>query len=134
MGKLDDMCQQIVTEVDGAIACGIVDLETGMMMGVFHNVPYFTQDYLDAVAAASVDMFRGRNVSRIEQLIAKQRGTTPEHAFQEVFMSSKGTFHFMKVIESKNSLVVMVTKKSTNQGMGWSALRMGISDIAPLLP
>jgi hypothetical protein len=125
MGKLDEMCQQIVTEVDGAIACGIVDLETGMMMGVFHNVPYFTQDYLDAVAAASVDMFRGRNVSRIEQLIAKQRGTTPEHAFQEVFMS---------VIEGKNSLVVMVTKKSTNQGMGWSALRMGIGDIAPLLP
>lgn len=130
MGKMDQLCQQIVSDVDGALACGIVDLESGMMMGVYHSIPYFTQDYIDAVAAASVDMFRGRNISRIEQLIAKQRGNTPEHTMEESFMTTKGTYHFMKVVPGKSSLIVLITKRTTNQGMGWSAVRMSVGDVA----
>ncbi|PKL75719.1 MAG: hypothetical protein CVV27_13935 [Candidatus Melainabacteria bacterium HGW-Melainabacteria-1] len=132
--KIDALCQQLCGDIDGAIACGVVDLESGMMLGVHHTVPYFTQDYLDAVAAASVDMFRGRNISRIEQLIAKQRGATPEHVVEETFMTTKGTYHFMKVIPGKSSLVVLITKRSTNQGMGWSAIRNFMSDFAPMVP
>lgn len=130
MGKMDQLCQQIVSDVDGALACGVVDLESGMMMGVHHSIPYFTQDYIDAVAAAAVDMFRGRNISRIEQLIAKQRGSTPEHTMEESFMTTKGTYHFMKVVPGKNSLIVLITKRTTNQGMGWSAVRMSVGDVA----
>ncbi|MEK6237355.1 MAG: hypothetical protein N2C14_21805, partial [Planctomycetales bacterium] len=70
-----EVCQAVVNDVGDAVACGVVDLHTGMLMGVHHSVPYFTQSYLDAVAAAAVDMFRGRNVRRIEELLSKQRGT-----------------------------------------------------------
>lgn len=132
--KIETLCQQLCGEIDGALACGVVDLESGMMLGVHHTVPYFSQDYLDAVAAAAVDMFRGRNISRIEQLIAKQRGTTPEHVVEETFMTTKGTFHFMKVVPGKTSLMVLVTKRSTNQGMGWATVRTFMPDLAPLVP
>lgn len=134
MSKLTDVCQAICSDVDGALAVGVVDLSSGMMMGVHHTVPYFTQDYLDAVAAAAVDMFRGRLVSRIEQLLSKQRGTEIKNTFQEMFINSTNVFHFMKVIEGKEAVVVMVTKKSTNQGMGWSSLKMALADIKVLLP
>lgn len=103
-------------------------------MGVHHNVPYFTQDYLDAVAAAAVDMFRGKTVSRIEQLLSKVRGSEVKNTFKEVFINSDNVFHFMKLIEGKDAVVVMVTKKTTNQGMGWSSLKMSLPDLKELLP
>lgn len=103
-------------------------------MAVHHTVPYFTQDYLDAVAAASVDMFRGRLVSRIEQLLSKQRGSEIKGTFQEMFINSTNVFHFMKVVEGKEAVVIMVTKKTTNQGMGWSSLKLALPDIKALLP
>lgn len=132
--KMEVLCQNMVNEIDGSLAFGVVDLESGMMLGVHHTVPHFSQDYLDAVAAAAVDMFRGKNISRIENLIAKQRGTEPEHTVQETFMTTKGTFHFMKTVPGKQAVAVLVTRRTTNQGMGWSTLRMGISEIADLLP
>lgn len=134
MANLNDICKNVVSDVSDALACGVVDLNTGMLMAVHHTVPYFTQTYLDAVAAAAVDMFRGKNITRVEQLIAKQRGIEPERTFEEIFISTKMSFHFMKVIEGKDALMVLVTKKTTNQGMGWSSLRMVIADVQSILP
>lgn len=51
MSRLDDLLQTIVKDVDGALGCAVVDLESGLLLGVAHNVPYFTSSYLEAVAA-----------------------------------------------------------------------------------
>jgi len=130
---LNQVCQTIVEEVPDALACGVVDLNSGMLMGIYHTVPYFTQAYLDAVAAAAVDMFRGKNVRRIEELLTKQRGRSAKDSFEEIFISSPNVFHFMKVIREKNVCVVMVTRKTTNQGMGWASLRNAIPEIEAAL-
>lgn len=134
MANLNQVCQEIVTDVQDALACGVVDLNTGMLMGVYHTVPYFTQSYLDAVAAAAVEMMRGRTVRRVEQLLAKQRGTDVRDMFEEIFISSKNVFHFMALIREKQSLVVLVTKKTTSQGMGWASLRGSLDDVVAALP
>jgi hypothetical protein len=39
----------------------------------------------------------------------------------------------MKVIREKNACVVMVTRKTTNQGMGWASLRNAIPEIEAAL-
>ncbi len=134
MSSTQDTCKAVLDKVDDCLAVGVVDLNTGMLMGVYHTVPYFTQAYLDAVAAAAVDMFRGKNVQRIEELLSKQRGEELKDTFEEVFISSSKVFHFMSVIAEKGAVVVMVTKKSTNQGLGWAALRNSIGDIKATLP
>lgn len=134
MANLNEVCQNIVSDVQDAIACGVVDLNTGMMMGVHHTVPYFTQSYLDAVAAAAVEMLRGKTVRRVEQLISKHRGVETKEVFEEIFINSANVFHFMALIRAKQSLVVLVTKKTTNQGMGWSSLRASMDDIVAALP
>ncbi len=100
-----------------------------------HNVPYFTQSYLDAVAAAAVDMFRGKTVNTVEKLIASQRGTEVRQLVQEVQMTTEKTFHFMSVVPGKtNCLMVLITGKKANLGMGWAALRSALPKVAPLLP
>ncbi|MFO7567770.1 MAG: hypothetical protein R6X02_34325 [Enhygromyxa sp.] len=134
MSSVNSVCAGVVEDLTDALACGVIDLNTGMLMGVHHTISYFTQSYLDAVAAAAVDMFRGKNVQRVEKLISKHRGEEVRDAFEEIFISSPAVFHFMKLIRDKSAVVVLVTRKSTNQGMGWSTLRLAVDDIAAALP
>lgn len=134
MASTQDICKATHEKVDDCLAVGVVDLNTGMLMGVHHSVPYFTQAYLDAVAAAAVEMFRGKTVRRIEELLSTQRGEQLKDSFEEVFISSPKTYHFMTVIKEKGAVVVMITKKSTNQGMGWAALRSCLPGVKATLP
>ena len=133
MAKLDDVCKGIVNDVNDALACAVVDLVSGLLLSAYHNVPYFTQSYLDAVSAAAVDMFRGKTVGTVEKLLSSQRGKDVGHMIKEVQMTTDKTFHFMMVVPGKpDHLVVLITGRKTNLGMGWSAVRGGMADIAPL--
>ena len=135
MASLNDVCKEIIDTVDGATGCAVVDLNNGLMLGQAHNVPYFTQTYLDAVAAAAVEMFRGKNVAAVEKLLSSQRGETVEKTIQEVQMSTTGTYHFMSLVPEKpDALAVLVTTRKANLGSGWAALRKALVDITPLCP
>lgn len=135
MAKLDELLQSVVSNVDGALGCAVVDLNSGLLLGVAHNVPYFTSSYLEAVAAAAVDMLRGKNVRAVESLLSGQRGTTVENSIKEVQMTTDRTYHFMATVPDKpNALVVLITNKTTNLGMGWSAVRNNMSKLSPLCP
>ena len=132
--SVSEVCQKVVENMGDSLACGIVDINTGLLMGVHHLVPHFTPDYLDAVAAASVEMFSGRTVKRIEQLLSTMSGTPVQESFEEIFTSSPRVFHFMKLIREKNVIVILVTRKSVSQGMGWASLRNAVSDFITALP
>lgn len=135
MTKLDDILQGVIADVDGALGCAVVDLANGLLLGAAHNVPYFTSSYLEAVAAAAVDMLRGKNVRAVESLLSTQRGKRVENMIKEVQMTTENTFHFMMVIPEKpDALVVLITSKKANLGMGWSAVRKSVMLIAPLCP
>jgi predicted regulator of Ras-like GTPase activity (Roadblock/LC7/MglB family) len=135
MSKLDEIIQQIVRDVDGALGCAVVDLSSGLLLSVSHNVPYFTQSYLEAVAAAAVDMMRGKNVLAVESLLSSQRGRKVENSIKEVQMTTDGTYHFMAVVpERPNSMVVLITSRKTNLGMGWSAVRASLPRLTALCP
>lgn len=135
MAKLDDVLQEVVSNVDGALGCAVVDLNSGLLMGVAHNVPYFTSSYLEAVAAAAVDMLRGKNVRAVEALLSSQRGKPVEKTIQEVQMTTDKTLHFMSLIKEKpDYVIVLITSKVTNLGMGWAAVRNNMGKVAPLCP
>ena len=135
MANLDQITREITTSVDGALGCAVVDLTSGLLLSVSHNVPYFTQTYLEAVAAAAVDMFRGKNVQAVENLLTNQRGKTLENSIKEMQMTTEATMHFMTTVPEKpNALVVLITSKKTNLGMGWAQVRKSLPAIAPLVP
>lgn len=135
MSSIDDQCKALVDKVDDALGAAVVDLNSGLLLGVHHIVPYFTQTYLDAVAAAAVDMFRGKTVSNVEKLLSEQRGEETYNTMQEVQMTTPKTFHFMAVIPDKpNALLVLITGKQANLGMGWSSVRHAMPEIGPMCP
>jgi hypothetical protein len=129
-----DVCRKVVDNMNDGLACAIVDVNTGMLLGVHHLVPHFTTDYLDAVAAASVEMFSGRTVKRIEQLLSSMSGVPVQESFEEIFTSSPRVFHFMKLIREKQVIIILVTRKSVSQGMGWASLRNSVADFIAALP
>lgn len=135
MGKIDDACKEVVNKVDGAVACGVVDLDTGMLLGI-HNSAQYTQTLNEVVAAATMDMFRGPNIGRVEQMVRQHRGTPEDgaHYFEEIHVTSAHNFHFAKTIKNGKSVLMLVTKKTTNIGMGWAQLKAVIPTIEPLVP
>ncbi len=135
MGKIDDACKNVVNEVDGALACGIVDLDSGMLLGI-HNAAGYTQSLNELVAGATMDMFRGPNLVRIEQAVRAHRGQPEDgsHYFDEIHVTSKNNFHFAKTIKNARYVIVLVTRKTTSLGMGWASLKAAIPTVEPLLP
>lgn len=134
MSKLDNICQQVYDDVDGAIAMAIVDLESGMPLAVYHKVSYFSQDYIDLVSAAAVDMFRGRTVRSVEEQLTKQRGKSAMHSIKEVQMITEGTFHFMVTLPNHPHIVaILITTKKALMGMAWTSLKRVIGDISESL-
>ncbi|MDD3761884.1 MAG: hypothetical protein PHP86_01150 [Nevskiales bacterium] len=124
MKNLNEICDSVLRDVNDSLAMAVVDLSSGLLLSVSHNVPYFTQSYLDAVAAAAVDMFRGKTVTTVEKLLSSQRGKEVVNSIKEVQMSTEATFHFMSIVPDKpNALAVLITTKRANLGMGWAALR-----------
>ncbi|HEX7807822.1 MAG TPA: hypothetical protein VF608_03840 [Thermoanaerobaculia bacterium] len=135
MGKIDEACKVIVDKVDGAVACGVVDLDTGMLLGI-HNSAQYTQTLNEVVAAATMDMFRGPSINRIQQMVRSHRGLPEngEQYFQEIHVTSAHNYHFAKTIRNGRAVIMLVTKKSTNIGMGWAELKSVIPTVEPLVP
>lgn len=135
MAKIDEILHSVVSDVDGALGCAVVDLESGLLLAVSHNVPYFTTSYLEAVAAAAVDVIRGKNIRQIEALFAAHRGKPMSKSIKEVQMTTNNTYHFMAVVPEKpDALMVLITKTTANLGMGWSTVRRTLPLIAPYCP
>ncbi len=135
MANLTTVLEDRLKDVHEALGIAVIDLQSGLLLGAAHNVPYFNGTFLDAVAAAATDMFRGKTVSTVEKLMSNLRGRVVENMVKEVQMTTEGTYHFMAIANEKpNALVVLITSRRANMGMGWSAVRSLLPAIAPFCP
>lgn len=131
VNKLEQICQSVYDDVSGSIAMAVVDLESGMPLAVYHRVEYFTQDYIDLVSAAAVDMFRGRTVRQVEERLTQQRNKSAKNSIKEVQMITEGTLHFMITLPDHPHIVaILITTKKTSLGMGWASLRKAVSEFS----
>lgn len=123
MSLLDRSCQEVADRANARIVA-VVELESGALLGVHQTSPLFNQSYLDALAAAAVDMVRGRTVLAVEQLVSHQQGRTFEKSVEELLVTTQALNHFIAVLpKTKDHAVVMVTDRKTNLGISWSHLR-----------
>lgn len=82
-----------------------------------------------------MDMLRGKNVQAVESLLSAQRGKPLEKSILEIQMTTENTLHFMMTIKEKpDALVILITNKKANLGMGWAAVRKSLPSIVPLIP
>jgi len=130
---LQSLLTQILADVDGALACLVCNLVSSDILAVAHDIEYFSEPYLEAVVAASVDMFRGKKVVAIENLLSSLSGTAIEHGVTELQITTMKTYHFMVTLPEKpDLLMVLVINRTVSLGRGWATLRKHLPEVSAL--
>lgn len=118
------MVKTLRTEVPECLAAGLIDMSTGMLLAV-ETVDSHPPEVLDMLAAATLDLFQGRNVVMIENIFKERRGvTTDRHYFQEILVNSDNLTHLFLRIEGGDEIVAaVVCRNSVNVGMLFAQAR-----------
>lgn len=117
--NLDSILNTTLSSVPKAVAAGIVDMDSGMMleMKTTSNHP---NEVFDFLAAATKDMFEGENVTSIENIFKQARGQagSDKRYFQEVMVFSDNLIHYFSRVPNNPSIVYgVVCSISANVGM-----------------
>jgi hypothetical protein len=117
--SLDKTLGAARAEIPECVAAGYVDLTSGFLLGV-KTVDSHPSEVLDLVAAATGDLFQGKNVVSIENLFKRSRGlpTDGPHYFNEIIVNSTNLIHvFIRSKRNANHVGVFVCRASANIGM-----------------
>lgn len=131
--KITTLVKVLRSEVPECIAAGAIDMETGMLLAV-ETVDNHPQEVLDLLAAATLDLFQGRNVVMIENIWKERRGIIQDsHYFQEILVNSDNLTHLFIRTESRDDVVIVVVcRKTVNVGMLFAQARRVLKDIGRL--
>jgi len=127
--RVVSMVKSLRAEVPECLAAGIIDMSTGMLLSV-ETVDSHPPEVLDMLAAATLDLFQGRNVVMIEGIFKERRGVVSDrHYFQEILVNSDNLTHLFLRIDSTDEVVaVVVCRKSVNVGMLFAQARRVLKD------
>ncbi|WP_221801175.1 hypothetical protein [Oceanobacter mangrovi] len=119
MSEFDDVIAKAVASIPECLAAGVVDLGSGMLLGV-KTVDSHPQEVLDLLSAATHDLFQGPNVVTIENIFKKARGLELDnfHYFKEVIVNSENLIHvFIRGKQNPDYVSTFVCRLSANLGM-----------------
>lgn len=128
--SLDSALSAAQSAIPECVAIGLVDMQTGMLLGV-KTLDSHPQEVLDLVAAATGDIFQGSNVVAIENLFKRVRGVSSDvHYFNEIIVNSQNLLHvFQRCKRNQNMVLVSVCRVSANLGMVLAKSRMELSKV-----
>lgn len=128
--NLDAALATAQSGIPECVAIGLVDMQTGMLLGV-RTLDSHPQEVLDLVAAATGDIFQGTNVVAIENLFKKVRGVSNDaHYFNEIIVNSQNLLHvFQRCKKNQNMVMVVVCRISANLGMVLSKSRLELAKV-----
>ncbi|MFV8749142.1 hypothetical protein ACNOYE_01180 [Nannocystaceae bacterium ST9] len=122
--SVESILTKTMSEVPKAVAAGVVDMATGMLLGV-KTIDSHPQEVLDLVSAATKDLFEGDNVTAIEKTFKRVRGVqTNERYFKEIIVTSTNLLHIFARLRSNEAMVsVVVCRADTNLGLALMKVR-----------
>ncbi len=128
--SLDKALATAQADVPECVAVGYVDMASGFLLGV-KTVDSHPGEILDLVAAATGDLFQGKNVVEIERLFDQSRGITNRaqgsHYFNEIVVFSTNLIHvFLRSKKNPTHVAVFVTRVAANIGMVLARSRLSM--------
>jgi hypothetical protein len=128
MMALDRALQDAVKNVPEALAAGFIDINSGMLLAV-KTVDSHPMEVIDVLAAATGDLFKGPNVTMIEDMFKKMRGHEHDkkHYFQEIIVNSDNLVHvFLRSKQNQAYVLCVVFRISVNMGMALARARFSM--------
>ncbi len=116
--SVDTICKSLLDDVPKALAAGIVDMETGMLLGV-KTTDSHPQSVMDMLAAGTKELFEGDMSMMIDKTFKKSRGDkATEPYFHEILVNSKNLIHmFVRLPSSPNIVAAVVCRIDANLGL-----------------
>lgn len=135
MADLNQVCAEIIGAVADGMGCAVIDLESGLLIGVAYNAPDLPTALLDTLAASVVEVFRGRTVAVVEEMLSQYTGTRQSPLLEGLQMTTDKAYVFMSVVQDKPGyLVALAAGKKATLGAGWAAIRSAMPRIKPFCP
>ncbi|MDD4930330.1 MAG: hypothetical protein PHP85_13780 [Gallionella sp.] len=131
MANLEQTIAASVSSIPECLAGGYIDISSGMLLGV-KTVDSHPSEVIDMLAAATGDLFAGKNVVAIENMFKKSRGLTMDdhHYFQEIIVNSDNLIHlFMRGKRYPDYVACFVCRKTANLGMALTKARAAMPTI-----
>ncbi|NOT20702.1 MAG: hypothetical protein HOP24_10615 [Sideroxydans sp.] len=131
MANLDQELASAVAAIPECLAGGYIDISSGMLLSV-KTVDSHPAEVIDMLAAATGDLFAGKNVVAIEQMFKKARGVALDnhHYFQEIIVNSDNLIHvFIRGKQYPDYIACFVCRKTANLGMALTKSRAAMPAI-----
>jgi predicted regulator of Ras-like GTPase activity (Roadblock/LC7/MglB family) len=114
---IGDAVKQFRAQVPECTGAGLVDMSTGMLLAA-DTLDEHPGEVLDLIAAATFDLFQGRNVTMIEEIFKARYGVLDDrHYFQEFLAQSESHVHVFLRSANQDIVAVVVARKTANTGM-----------------
>jgi len=114
---IGDAVKQFRAQVPECIGAGLVDMSTGMLLAA-DTLDEHPNEVLDLIAAATFDLFQGRNVVMIEEIFKARYGVLDDrHYFQEFLAQSDSHVHVFLRSSNQDIAAVVIARKTANTGM-----------------
>ena len=130
--RLQDVCEEIVDEVDGALGCALVDLDTGLPLALdVKPASLLSATAMELISAAGVTYFRG-DASAPSGRDASDDGPGRAGDYtQKIQATTEDTYHFMSLVpgEEQELLILITDRRSTNLGLGWMSMRHALDRV-----
>lgn len=129
--KLSDICQSIVVEIDGCLGCAVVDLDTGLPLAM-EVVPgsSLNAQAMELISVAGVEHFRGKTIWQMELEMSGGAGVSQTSFVREIQATTTDMHHYMSVVPGwESTLLILITAKAANLGMGWIAMRKALARV-----
>ena len=135
--SLAGACNDIAMNVDGAVACAVVDADTGLPLayGVADGAGVGGTG-MELLAAAAVTFFKSSasSLALAEQEAGTSAADDANDVVQDIQVTTLGAHWFMSRIASDRPelLVLVVDRNVTNLGFGWMSMRRSQSAVREL--
>jgi hypothetical protein len=121
---INNTLKEFRQNVPDYVGCGFVDMSTGMLLAV-DTVDNHPREILDVVAAATGDLFQGKNVTQIESLWNQFRGVSEGgNYFKEILVNSDNLVHlFLRSTSDSDVAAVIICTRQVSIGMLFAQAR-----------
>lgn len=127
--ELQDVCDSLLEETEGLLACVVLDLDTGL------TIANSSREGRDAVAVAHRmgSLFRSKAQDRFVQSVAVPSVSAGD--VREAQVTTGGAYHFMATLPGWSSaLLIFVTERTISIGLGWMAVHQALDRVSQARP
>lgn len=126
MANMDDACGVLQQQVNGAVLCAIVDLDSGIIVGM-HPTGAERRALATVVSASAIRLVRGAVVGDLVTQLSTSESAASGY-LEEAQLTTPEHIVFCRTVSEGRALAVLVTTRDVSVGMGWAQLKAALPE------